>query len=262
MDDSVKKPVILIAGAGGLSYSLIRALRKKDFEVEAVLSRDPEKAAQKLELPDQKVISYAEKNLKADLLILAVPDTRIVETAHKVCEGNQVTCLLHCSGSANLSILRSVKSDIGVLYPLQTFTPGREVSLENVPLFWEAATVEVEKQVKHLAQALSKKALSLDSENRAILHTGAVFANNFNNFLAFIAYRFAEKAGQQGEIYQPILEETLAKLRILPPEKAQTGPARRHDEATLEKHLHLLQTHFPEWADLYSIFSKRIADQY
>jgi predicted short-subunit dehydrogenase-like oxidoreductase (DUF2520 family) len=256
------KPVILIAGAGGLAYSLARALRHKRLEVKAILSRNPELAAQRLDIPGQRVLSYSEKNLKADLLILAVPDTRIVETARKVCEGNEISCVVHCSGSANLSVLKDLAEDTGVMYPLQTFTPGREVSLDKVPLFWEASTAQAAEKLKHLAEILSEKAIPLDSEQRAILHTGAVFANNFNNFLAFIAHRFADKAGQKGDIYQPILEETLAKLRILPPEKAQTGPARRKDQETMEKHLELLKKHFPEWTDLYSIFSKRISEQY
>jgi hypothetical protein len=87
---------------------------------------------------------------------------------------------------------------------------------------------------------------------------GAVFANNFNNFLALIATHFAEKAGQNHGIYQPILEETLSKLRVISPDKAQTGPARRGDKETIERHLGILKAHFPEWQPLYEEFSKRI----
>ena len=42
------------------------------------------------------------------------------------------------------------------------------------------------------------------------------------------------------------------------PQQAQTGPAIRGDEAVVEKHYHLLQQNFPEFAELYKINSLSI----
>lgn len=251
-------PTVIVAGAGGLSYSMLRALLGKDVLVKAVISRNPEQAKIKLNLPQLEILDYQAKNLVADILILAVPDGKLVETAQQVCDQNSIGCVVHCSGSAGVHILQGILPDYGVVYPLQTFTPGREVSFDDLPVFWESGSSKSAEIVRHFSEILSSRSKLLDSESRALVHTGAVFANNFNNFLALIATHFAEKAGQNPGIYQPILEETLSKLRVISPDKAQTGPARRGDKETIERHLGILKAHFPEWQPLYEEFSNLI----
>lgn len=252
------KPSVVIAGAGGLAFSLVRALIRAGYPVRAVISRDTEKASLKLGIPDLVVLPYSTRGLEADVLILAVPDGKIQETAREVCARNSIGCVVHCSGSADMNTLEGLGLPYGVVYPLQTFTPGRSVEWDQVPVFWESSEPGWESVIQQIAADLSGRAISLSSEKRALLHTGAVFANNFNNYLAYIASRFAEKAGQSGDIYQPILEETLAKLRVISPENAQTGPARRGDQETIRKHMELLHTQFPEYETLYRVFSDLI----
>lgn len=249
---------MVIAGAGGLAFSLVRGLIRVGYPVQAVISRDPEKATLKLGITDLPALPYSTRGLEADVLILAVPDGKIQETAREVCGQNAIRCVVHCSGSADMNILEGLGLPYGVVYPLQTFTPGRSVEWDQVPVFWESSDPGWEMGIQRLAHDLSGRAIPLSSEKRALLHTGAVFANNFNNYLAFIASRFAEHAGQSGDIYQPILEETLAKLRVISPEKAQTGPARRGDQDTIRKHLELLHAQFPEYETLYRVFSDLI----
>jgi hypothetical protein len=38
-----------------------------------------------------------------------------------------------------------------------------------------------------------------------------------------------------------LIQETSEKIKTLSPEKAQTGPAIRHDDKTIENHLELLE---------------------
>jgi predicted short-subunit dehydrogenase-like oxidoreductase (DUF2520 family) len=251
-------PSVVIAGAGGLCYSLLRAMLGKGIIVKAVISRNPETAKDKIQLPEIPIVDYQAKGMEADLLILAVPDGKLEETARQVCSLNAIGCVVHCSGSASVQILQDIQPNYGVIYPLQTFTPGREVSFTDLPVFWESGSSHSEGLIQHFSEILSAKSCFLNSESRALLHTGAVFANNFNNFLALIATHFAEKAGQNPSIYQPILEETLSKLRVIAPDKAQTGPARRGDFETIERHLGILKAHFPEWQTLYQEFSDLI----
>lgn len=262
MSELTKRPVVVLAGAGGLSYSLIRALHQKGFPVAAVFSRNPDLARHKIQMPQIPIVDYTTRGLEADVLILAVPDSKMLETARQVCADNRFSCVVHCSGSAKMKILEDINPEYGVIYPLQTFTPGREISFENVPVFWEGSSPESAFVLQKISEGLSSQSKYLDSESRALLHTGAVFANNFNNFLALIASHFAEKAGQSPDIYQPILEETLAKLRLISAEKAQTGPARRKDSETIERHLAILRAHFPEWEELYQVFSQLISKSF
>ena len=41
-------------------------------------------------------------------------------------------------------------------------------------------------------------------------------------------------------IVDPLIQETAQKVQLMLPQQAQTGPAKRHDDNTLQKHLELL----------------------
>ncbi len=43
------------------------------------------------------------------------------------------------------------------------------------------------------------------------------------------------------ELLKPLIAETADKISRLSPKEAQTGPAKRNDIKTIEKHLHLLE---------------------
>jgi predicted short-subunit dehydrogenase-like oxidoreductase (DUF2520 family) len=60
------------------------------------------------------------------------------------------------------------------------------------------------------------------------------------------------------DLLQPLIAETAAKIKTLTPSQAQTGPARRGDQKTIEKHLHLLQE--GSLSDLYKQLTKSITN--
>ena len=82
-------------------------------------------------------------------------------------------------------------------------------------------------------------------------------ANFFNHLLA-ICQQLLRSEGCSLALLGPILQQTLeaasaaADVRTL-----QTGPARRSDSATLEKHLRMLEGQ-PAWADVYKAISHSI----
>ena len=67
-------------------------------------------------------------------------------------------------------------------------------------------------------------------------------------------YRFSEDICKEYsipfEILQPLILETANKIQSLPPSKAQTGPAQRGDELTIEKHIAALESN----SDLQAIY--------
>ena len=62
------------------------------------------------------------------------------------------------------------------------------------------------------------------------------------------------------ELLQPLIYETAKKIESLTPIESQTGPARRNDLKTIEKHLHLLD-HSP-YKELYITITKAIQSTY
>ena len=63
------------------------------------------------------------------------------------------------------------------------------------------------------------------------------------------------------DLLLPLIRETSAKVQDISPEKAQTGPARRDDEATLKSHLKMLENS-PEQEALYRLISEQIKKKY
>jgi predicted short-subunit dehydrogenase-like oxidoreductase (DUF2520 family) len=73
------------------------------------------------------------------------------------------------------------------------------------------------------------------------LHLAAVLVNNFTNHLATIAQDYLTTAALPFNWLLPLLEETVAKLKEQPALTAQTGPAKRNDQTTIQRHLELLK---------------------
>ena len=56
-----------------------------------------------------------------------------------------------------------------------------------------------------------------------------------------IAEKILKSQNIDVDILNPLIKETANKLNYLSPSEAQTGPAIRNDEITIQKHLNLLK---------------------
>ena len=56
-----------------------------------------------------------------------------------------------------------------------------------------------------------------------------------------IAEKILKSQNIDVDILNPLIKETADKLNYLSPSEAQTGPAIRNDEITIQKHLNLLK---------------------
>ncbi|MDE7149531.1 MAG: DUF2520 domain-containing protein, partial [Bacteroidales bacterium] len=128
----------------------------------------------------------------------------------------------------------------GVFYCLQTFSPGDEIDFRQVPVCVEASDAATASLLESVAGSLSANVRRVDSRQRLGLHLAAVFASNYSNLMYTAAERVLQACGLEISLLQPIIEQTAVKLRRMPPLKAQTGPALRRDDSTLEKHRQLL----------------------
>ncbi len=70
-----------------------------------------------------------------------------------------------------------------------------------------------------------------------------------------------EEAELPKDIMHPLLDEVFAKIKMHGAEKAQTGPARRQDMITLEKHKEILNNK-PSLQKLYTFVSDSIINFY
>lgn len=103
---------------------------------------------------------------------------------------------------------------------------------------------------------ISEKVVEISSEKRAKLHLAAVFVNNFTNYLYEIGSEILKKEDLPFDLLKPLIAETASKIENLSPQDAQTGPAKRNDTKTIEKHLHLLEN--SEYRKFYELFSNAL----
>ncbi len=259
----MKAQTVSFIGSGNLAWHLAQALDNTDYAVREVYSRNKKNA--------EALVSNlysAEVNPTLDfssstsqIFIIAVPDDAIKEIAQElVLPDNAV--LVHTSGSQPLSLLGySSSANIGVLYPLQTFSRSKKVNFTEIPFFIESDNNNTDKVLVALAKSISKKVFKITSKDRKALHVSAVFAANFTNHMLFIAQEIMKENKLSFDWLKPLIAEMINKSLSIGPENAQTGPARRGDLEILDNHLKFLEKD-EQVAEIYKVVSQHIVDQY
>ncbi|MCB0638022.1 MAG: DUF2520 domain-containing protein [Lewinella sp.] len=250
---------IVLLGTGKVGSALARQLVAQGLPLQWLWNRS-EPAVQALadDLQLNWTTDLSELPAEADLYILAVRDDALPPLAAALARQlDKGALVVHTSGATPSAVLGAHFPHFGVFYPLQTFSPGREPDFHQVPLCVHAANDTDLVCLEQLAQRLSERVAVVDDRQRAILHVAAVFTNNFTNYLQHISQAILTDAGLATDLLQPLLQETIAKLDVLSPEQAQTGPAIRGDQATIERHLAWL-AQYPEWREIYRLLSEGI----
>lgn len=196
----------------------------------------------------------------ADYYLLCVSDAALPEVWAAMPETQGIW--LHTAGSVPLEDMQEIHRESGVLYPLQTLSKTRPVSWERLPLYLEATTPEVYAATEALARRLSSTVYPATSQQRLHLHLSAVLACNFTNHLVALGQMWMADHGLEPSSLLPLIEETMAKLGELSAREAQTGPARRGDQVTMQRHLALLGEVSPELMHLYEMLSHSIERMY
>lgn len=230
MKNKIQK--VSFVGNGNVGSHLIEALRKNDFEVTHILVRSTKKYNES----NLKFISDYTELPNNQLTFVCVPDDEIVDVIQKIDQSNPIA---YTSGSVSLSEFENRK-EIGVFYPLQTFTRGIDLDLKKVPFFIESNSTYFGEQLFDIAKRLSNNVKYANSEQRAKLHLAAVWVNNFTNHINFIAKDYLDTQEMDFDDLIPLLQETVKKIVDNSPQKSQTGPANRGDRKTIEKHLMML----------------------
>ena len=94
--------------------------------------------------------------------------------------------------------------------------------------------------LEKVAYSISNKVFKISEVQRQALHVSAVFVNNFVNQLYQIGDEICLENNISFEVLKPLILETANKLKTLSPKEAQTGPASRNDNTTIERHLKFL----------------------
>jgi predicted short-subunit dehydrogenase-like oxidoreductase (DUF2520 family) len=252
---------IAFVGSGNVAWHLAPALENAGHRVVELYSRNPKnaKSLQK-RLYNAEIspsLDFATKDI--DIVLLCVSDDAIEQVADHIMLP-QDAVLAHTSGAQPLSKLGyGGTENLGVFYPLQTFTKGTRVDFQDVPLLIEAENRTTANLLKKLASSISQQVLRVDASKRMAVHVSAVFACNFTNYLLSVSEALLERSGLELELLRPLIAETLNKSLDIGPEKAQTGPAVRGDLETLDKHMEFLSS--SAHRDLYQLITEKILNR-
>jgi len=251
---------IVMVGAGNVAWHLAPALEAAGCAVSQVYSRSEEKAAELVShLYQAEVQTQLDfSGSSAELFILAVSDDAIAEVAQQIKLPAEAV-VVHTSGGQSLEVLAKAPTEqIGVFYPLQTFSKPRPVDFRDIPICLESDDNEVLHRLTKLARSISRQVKLINSEERARLHVAAVLANNFTNHLLQMAEQLLHDHQLDFALLHPLIEETVAKALEIGPAQSQTGPARRHDEKTINHHLKYLRMYDPAYAKVYKALTQHI----
>lgn len=247
---------VIFLGFGNVNNHLFKALHEtRGVAVKQVFNRNYIKMISPFEnIPFTDDISKIEE---ADIYIIGIPDDAISVFSESLPFQNKL--VVHTSGGVSMETL-SNKNRRGIFYPLQTFSKERSVNFKNIPICIEAENSKDLELLRNLGETISQNVVKISSEKRAKLHLAAVFVNNFTNHLYQIGSEILKDEDLPFDLLKPLILETASKIENLSPEKAQTGPAKRNDVKTIEKHLHLLGE--SPYSELYKLFTDQLKQQY
>lgn len=247
---------ISIIGSGNVATHLAKAITNSDLNLVDVYSKTYEHAQALAQTCNARAITeLSDLNSEIDLLIVAINDDALPAMATQL--KNLNIPVVHTSGSTSIEVFNSEAHAYGVLYPLQTFSKSKHIVIEEVPFFIEASNDALNQQLIALCNSLRVNFQTINSQQRMALHISAVFACNFSNYLYSIAEDLLKSNGLEFDLLKPLIAETAEKIKEISPRDAQTGPAKRNDQATIQKHIEALEVH-TDWQMLYKALSEGI----
>ncbi len=255
---------IVIIGCGNVAWHLAKQLNKSGSFSLLVVNHKPNQLlrAFKQLLKCETAVGLDKISNDADFYFICVSDRHISTVSKKIHPAKPGALIVHTSGSAKITEIKTRTDNKGVFYPLQTFSKNDAVNWQEIPLILEAGNNHTKTQLRRLAKGVSEKVIFMDAGHRLRFHLAAVLVNNFTNALYAAAFDLtgSGKNNKHADLFLPLIRQTVAKLGNLLPLLAQTGPAKRGDAVVMKKHLRLIADK-PELKIIYKRLSELIIKQ-
>ncbi len=247
-----KRLRVVVVGSGNVAEAFaVRLSKIAEIDLRQICARNPIRGREVAACAKTKWIDNPHDVEAADIYIIAVSDRSIEDVALSLHIPDEAV-MVHTAGSMPLTTLPKRGGRRGILYAFQTFTAGRKIELDNVPLFIEADSDETRERIHTLATMLSSQVEYADSERRRKIHLAGVLVNNFVNSLYGAGGDVVAAEGMSFDILKPLIMETAAKAADSgDPRAVQTGPAVRGDMEVCRRHMEMLCSE-PELQQIYN----------
>src|SRR5579872_4116962 len=254
---------VTIIGPGSLGSVLAGAFHSAGYRIEELVVRSAsrsKRASQKLATRlGARLAVLPAARLTADVIWICVPDDAIATVAAVI--GRRLSrrqTLLHSSGVLTSDILRHGDYVVASAHPMMSFTRALPAPLKGVGFALEG---------DRRAVSIARKLIAVcGGDSFAIAPRQKVLYHAFGSFcspLLLATLVAAESVGKAAGIKQsklrtlsaPIMRKTLENYLAEGGGKALSGPLRRGDTATIERHLQALQA-MPEIKRIYVALSR------
>jgi len=264
------RPSLSIIGAGRVGTALGLALRGANYRVEVVVTNHRGSARRAATLIGPPTVGLAEAQLdglsrsqvasfnRASLIIISTPDDSIAPLAKRLAtvfrfksiglarrEKSTPPVALHTSGALSSEVLKPLRKlgfAIGSLHPLLSISDAKSgadlLSRAFFSVEGDAPAVRVARSIVH---NLGGRTFGIPADAKALYHAAALTASPNIIALFDIALEMLSSCGlsrrRAQQVLLPLVESTLANLKLRDPKRALTGPFKRGDAATIRKHI-------------------------
>ena len=164
----------------------------------------------------------------ADLLLIATPDAAVTDVAAAVCPVAS-TVVAHLAGSLGLDALAPHERRASS-HPLVSI-PSGETDVRGA---WFAVAGDA--LAARVVADLDGRCVTVDDEHRAAYHAAACIASNHLVALLGQVERVGRSAGVPLEAFLALARQTVDNVAATGAREALTGPVRRGDWATVDRH--------------------------
>lgn len=268
-----RQPTTFLVGAGPVATALAGALRLGGVPVLGLWARRPAQARAAGSAAGVAAFSSAPPDvlLETEVVVLAVRDQAIGEVAQMLVGTGLVNkrhVLLHCAGAASATeLLGEVApqvAGIGTLHPLSAIADGKVAmrALKGTVFGIEGDDVG-RSAAARLVGAMGGVVLALDGTQMPAYHAAAALASNYIVAAIDAAAAVLASAGvapdAAAQALVPLAEGALRNIAAHGTTAGLTGPVRRGDAVTIQRHLDALRGR-PELVEIYRALARRAVE--
>jgi predicted short-subunit dehydrogenase-like oxidoreductase (DUF2520 family) len=251
---------VAVVGPGRVGTTLALALPASAYKVVAVAGRGaPAIAAFRSRVPEAVELPVVEAARAADLVLVTVPDDVLAGLVRDIAAADGVVAgsrWIHTAGGFGHDVLRPAQlagAAVAACHPAQTF-PDPDTALAALPgTSWAVTADEADLGwARVLVTDLRGSPVTVRASDRTLYHAGLAVGANGTASIVTLARDLLLGAGvRDPEAFLGPLVTTAASGAAARGPAALTGPVRRGDSGTVDRHLAELSAVLPEAVEAY-----------
>jgi predicted short-subunit dehydrogenase-like oxidoreductase (DUF2520 family) len=265
---------ISIIGIGNVGSAFAIELKRSGYDIVCLVDKSQAKANKIGKIIGCRNIYSIIDNpfiSESDLILICVRDSDIKKAAEgliKVKTGKS-TVIAHTSGVLPSEILSpaGAKSDnIASFHPIQTlpFISKKDNKFLSGIYFGLEGGLPAVRKLKQIVRKLKSKYILIPSDKKTEYHLSCVLASNFVIANFYLSAELSKSLGisekKLFESQKPLLMKTIDNIQKYGVVKSVTGPVSRGDMETVQNHLDLLHSKFPNFVEYYKQASVILSD--